>query len=67
MKPRKQRLVIERTAYADSYLDRPGAHDQWRITTENPRTMSVTVNTQEEVLLHVRAHMARQLEDEGQS
>lgn len=64
MKPRRQRLIIERTAYADSYLDE-GGRDQWRITTRNPADMSVTVNTEDEVLLHVKTHMQLIMESES--
>lgn len=67
MKPRKQRLIIERTAYSDSYLGlRPDNTDEWQVRTKGPTDMRVTLRSRAEVLLHVEIFMKMQLEAENE-
>jgi hypothetical protein len=66
VKPRKQRLVIERTAYSDSTLAQ-GIPDEWIVKTEGPRDMLMHARDEDKVLLLVKTYVRGQLELEAKN
>jgi hypothetical protein len=64
VKPRKQRLIIERTAYSDATLA-DGIPNEWLVSTVGPADMIVHARDQDAVLIHVRVFMQMQLEAEN--
>jgi hypothetical protein len=64
MKPRKQRLIIERTAHSDSTLGQ-GIPDEWIVKTERPCDMRMHARDEDQVLLLVKTYVRGQLEREA--